>query len=292
MSGSVTEGWESDNTQFHTRHRACVSASTRVPDRLAVLLVEHDSDIARELTDAFVGQPVEVRQCTDPAVALLQVGRTCPDVVLLGPASGRLGAADFLAIIRELDHELPIIVGAGAGAGDLAAQAAELGATAVVRRPYQARELLGLLRSFAPRPDAVELRPMVIDLGRLRVDGAVPQFWLDGRVVALPPQEFVLLRYFAERLGAVLTRAELNRAVWGDKLGVRSNSLTVHIMRLRKRLGDEEHNPKWVKVVRGLGYQFTVPPAADTATGPAGDPTRTVPAQATPSERSPDVHTG
>ncbi|MGH3876549.1 MAG: response regulator transcription factor [Actinophytocola sp.] len=265
-----------------------MAARARTQDRLAVLLVEHDTDIAHELIDAFVGQPVEVHLCTDPAVALLQVGRTCPDAVVLGPASGRLGAAEFLSIVREVDRELPIIVGAGAGSGDLAAQAAELGATAVVQRPYPARRLLGLLRSFAREPDEVELRPMVIDLGRLRIDGAVPQFWLDGRLVQLPPQEFLLLRYFAERVGAVLTRTELNRAVWGDKHGVSSNSLTVHVMRLRKRLGDHDHDPRWIKVIRGLGYQFTVP-SADT---PDDQETRSVPAQATPAKRSPDVHTG
>lgn len=295
MSGTLTEGWDSDNTQFHTRRRACVTSRARTQDRLAVLLVEHDTDIAQQLIAAFVGQPVEVQLCPDPAVALLQVGRTCPDAVVLGPTSARLGAAEFLSIVREVDQDLPIIVGAGAGSGDLAAQAAELGATAVIQRPYPAQRLLGLLRSFAREPDEVELRPMVIDLGRLRVDGAVPQFWLDGRAVPLPPQEFILLRYFAERVGAVLTRTELNRAVWGDKQGVSSNSLTVHVMRLRKRLGDNDHDPQWIKVIRGLGYQFTMPPAAGTtseSTGDSTDLTSGVPAQATPSRRSPDVHTG
>lgn len=284
MSGKMlTEGWESDNSQFHTRRRACAEARTRVQDRLAVLLVEHDTDVAQQLIESFVGQPVEVLWCRDPAVALLQVGRTCPDAVVLGPASVRLGADEFLSVVRDVDPGLPVVVGAGVGSGDLAARATELGATAVVQRPYAARELLNLLRSFAGDPDEIELRPMVIDLGRLRIDGAEPQFWLDGKQVPLPPQEFILLRYFAERVGAVVSRAALNRAVWGDKLGVRSNSLTVHVMRLRKRLGDDEHDPQWIKVVRGLGYRFTVPPV---------DVTSTVPSQALPSQRSPDVHTG
>lgn len=278
MSGTLTEGWESDNTQFHARRRACLEARGRSADRLAVLLVEHDTDIARELIDAFTGQPVEVRLCTDPATALLQLGRFCPDAVVLGPTSVRLDAAEFLSIVREVDQRLPIIVGAGAGSGEFAARATERGATAVVQRPYAARELLALLRSFAQEPGEVELRPMAIDLGRLRVDGVMPQFSLDGRTVQLPPQEYILLRYFAERPGAVLSRKELNRAVWGDKLGVQSNSLTVHVMRLRKRLGDDEHDPQWIKAVRGLGYQFTVPPADVT--------------NAVPDQRSPDVHTG
>lgn len=275
----LNSGWDSDNSEFHARRRACLEARARRSDRLAVLLVEQDTDIASGLVEALIGQPIEVLRCADAAMALLQVGRMCPDAVVLGPTSARLAATEFLSVVREVDPDLPIVVGAGAGSADLAAQATELGATAVVRRPYAARELLAMLRSFAPHPDDVELRPMVIDMGRLRIDGARPQFWLDGQPQQLPPQEFILLRYFAERAGAVLTRNELNRAVWGDKLGVRSNSLTVHVMRLRKRLGDDEHDPQWIRAVRGLGYQFTVPEA---------DVTSDVPPQAT---RSPDVHT-
>jgi DNA-binding response OmpR family regulator len=277
----LTGGWEADTSQFQARRRACLAGGSRTRDRLAVLLVEPDTDIAHQLAEALAGQPVELLHCADPAAALLHIGRLCPDAVVLGPTELGLKAADVLEVVRRYDEHLPIIVGAGAGSGDLAAQATELGATAVVHRPYRARDLLALLHSLAPRPDDVELRPMAIDLGRLRVDGAAPRFWLDGELVTLPPQEFLLLRYFAERVDAVLTRKELNRAVWGDKLGVRSNSLTVHIMRLRKRLGDDEHNPQWIKAVRGLGYQFTVPPAGLTSE---------VPSQATPSQRSPDVH--
>jgi DNA-binding response OmpR family regulator len=264
-------GWESDNSQFHLRTRACMGARGGAQDRLAVLLVEHDEGVAREFGAALVGQPVEVRRCADPAEALLIVGRTCPDVVVLGPATGRLGAGDFLAVLRSLDPDLPLVVGVGPGSAELAVHAAELGVAAVVPRPYRTRELLTLLRSLARRPDQLNLRPMAIDLGRLRIDGAMPQCQLDGQTISLPPMEFLLLRYFAERIGAVLTRQELTDAVWGDRPSAANKSLTVHIMRLRKRLGDSERDPQWIRTVRGLGYQFTVPTRRDTGTA-SGQP--------------------
>ncbi len=266
MRGSLVPAWESGNSQFHVRRRACLAAAReRVPDRLAVLVIDHDDDIVRELTTALAGQPIEVRTCADPAEALLIVGRTWPDAVVLGPATGRLSPVDFLAIVRADDPDVPIIVGAGAGSSDLAAQATELGATMVVPRPYRPAQLLALLRSVAPQPDHVELRPMGIDLGRLRIDGAAPQMWLDGTNVDLPPLEWLLLRYFAERTGSVLSRRELLGGVWGNRNPPgKSNTLTVHIMRLRKRLGDNEHDPQWIKAIRGLGYQFLVPEPAAT----------------------------
>lgn len=259
MSDTLAQHWESDNSQFHVRQRAVLAGRTAAPDRLAVLLVESDTDIAHDIIGALAGQPVEMRLCTDPAEALLLVGRACPDVVVLGPATGLLGAVEFLSLVRAAETWLPVVVGAGAGAGDFAARAAELGVAAVVPRPYRPRELLGLLRSLAPRPDCLELRPLTIDLGRLRIDGAAPQFWLDGRAVSLPPMEYLLLRYLAQRVGAVASRRELITAVWGERAKERSNTLTVHIVRLRKRLGDDDQHPVWIKAVRGLGYQFTVP---------------------------------
>jgi DNA-binding response OmpR family regulator len=270
----LNDDWQGDDA--HARRRAVLGVRARSEDRMLVLLVEHDTDVAHQLIESFAGQPVGLLHCADAATGLLHVGRMCPDAVVIGPMPSGLPTTEFLAVVHHYDEDLPIIVGAGAGSGELAAEATELGATAVVRRPYPAQRLLALLHSLAPEPGEVELRPMAIDLGRLRVDGVVPQCWLDGRLIQLPPQEFILLRYLADRVGAVLTRKELNRAVWGDKLGVQSNSLTVHIARLRKRLDDNEHDPQWIKAIRGLGYQFTVPATSD------------VPAQAT---RSPDVHT-
>lgn len=260
MQRSLLPAWESDNNSlFHIRRRICLASRDHMVDRLAVLLVDHDTDIVHELITALAGQPVEVRVCPDPAEALLILGRTCPDVVVLGPAAGRLDPLDFLAIAHQDDPTVPIVVGASAGSGDFAARATDLGATMVVPRPYRAAQLLALLRSVAPQPDQVELRPLTIDLGRLRIDGAVPQMWLDGRQIDLPPMEFLLLRYFAERAGSVITRREIFRDVWNDRPKARSNTLTVHIVRLRKRLGDDEHNPQWIKAIRGLGYQFLVP---------------------------------
>lgn len=260
MARDLTQRRESDNdTRFHCRRRACMDGRIGRQGRLAVLLVENDTDIAQQVVQAFDGQPVEVHLCDDPAAALLEVGRTCPDAVVLGPTTVRLGPLEFLSIVREYDADLPVFVGAGAGSGDVAAQATELGATAVIRRPHQTGELLRILHSFAVRADDVELRPLAIDLGRLRIDGSMPRFWLDGREIHLPLQEYILLRYLAERVELVLSRAEIIRAVWGDKLSVRSNSLTVHVVRLRKRLGDDEHDPQWIKAIRGLGYRFAVP---------------------------------
>lgn len=226
--------------------------------RLTVLVVEQSQDVVRGLVEAVAGQPIVLETCDDAAGALLRLGRARPDVVILGPVAGRLDPLDFIKIALSDDPGLPILAGAGGDSPEFAAGAAAAGATAVIQRPYRVVELLALLQSLAPRVRNLRLRPPPIDLGRLRVDGASPQAWVDGKQVSVPPMEFVLLRYFAERVDQVISRAELVEAVWGENQHANSNTLTVHIMRLRKRIGGDR-GADWIRAVRGLGYQFTVP---------------------------------
>lgn len=245
MSGSVAEGERPGD------------AGAR-PDRLTVLVVEQQHDIVRNLLDAVAGQPITLAICADAAEALLVLGRTSPDAVLVGPVHGSLDPIEFIRVVRSDDPDMAVLAGAGSDAAEFAAGASTAGATAVIPRPYRVDQLLALLRSLTPRAANLRLRPQPIDLGRLRIDGAIPQAWVDGTLVSIPPIEFLLLRSLGERVGHVVTRAELVDAVWGGAQPASSNTLTVHVMRLRKRLG-EHIDAEWIRSVRGIGYQLTVP---------------------------------
>jgi DNA-binding response OmpR family regulator len=207
---------------------------------------------------ALTGQPVEIESTDNPATGLILVGRVCPDIVLLGPVSGPVDVIGFLEVVRRAEPDLPVVVGIGPGNSALAGQAALLGA-AVLAHPYRIDALLRLVTSLVRREHPLDVHPPDLDLGRLRIDGAAPRMWLDGTEERLPMREYLLLRYLAERSGAVVARKDIIRAIWGTD-GVRgSNTLTVHVMRLRKKLHDDETDPRWIQVIRGVGYQFTVP---------------------------------
>ncbi len=249
----------SESVRHHPARRAGRSAHHKVQLRISVLVVDHGQEVD-DLLAAAAGQPFDFHVCTDAAEALLHFGKLCPDVVLLGPDAGRLDPIELLTIVRTDDPQEPIVVGADPCCSAFTSRASDAGASAVVPRPYQVRELLALINSLVPVPNQVGLRPMVLDLGRLRVDGALPQMWLDGRQIELPYTEFLILRFFAERPGELVTRQELLDAVWGKGVTVRSNTLNVHMMRLRRRLGSDKHGPQWFRMIRGVGYQFKVPP--------------------------------
>lgn len=228
-----------------------------MPDRVAVLMID-TAETAYTVRTALAGQPVEIESTDDPATGLLLVGRTCPDIVLLGPVSGPVDGLGFLETVHAVEPELPVIVGVGADEPTLAGKAALLGA-AVLAHPYRIEPLLRLVSSLVVRTHPVEIHPLSLNLGRLRIDGAAPRMWLDGAETRLPMREYLLLRYLADRAGAVVARKEIVRAIWGVDAARASNTLSVHIMRLRRRLLDDDSDPQWIQVIRGVGYQFTVP---------------------------------
>ncbi len=96
------------------------------------------------------------------------------------------------------------------------------------------------------------------------MDPATFEVSLDGRTVALPLKEFRLLYFFMSHAERTVTREQLLAAVWGGISDDTSNTLTVHIKRLRRRLALDGDRAPMIVTVRGLGYRFV--PAQATAT--------------------------
>lgn len=256
---SVGARVQSIQGQENAGSRGAQTVGLRSSARLLVLLVGDRSESAR-LHEAWVGQAIDLEDCPSLAVALVRVGQSTPDMVVIGGAAGLLSPVDFLLALRQVDAETPVIVGLDDGCAQLGSEALSAGATAVVRRPFSAESVLRLLDSSV-RDGSFHLRPRPIDLGRLRVDGAATRIWLDGVEMLIPAMEYLLLRYLAERHGEIVPRSELLAAGWGHRVSVPNNHLNVHLARIRRRF-PSDGVVDWLRPVRGIGYQLLVPQAA------------------------------
>ena len=178
---------------------------------------------------------------------------------IIGGKSGKANSPDSDIQLAQPKHDsnvdldAPLVSEDQAGGSDVLAA----GATAVVRRPFSPGAMLRLLDSSLPADGSFRVRPLPIDLGRLRVDGVAPRIWVDGVEQLIPAMEYVLVRYLAERHGEIVTREELVSAGWGERATVPSNSLSVHLARLRRRFPPDAGDD-WIRPVRGIGYQFIV----------------------------------
>ncbi|MDB1088089.1 response regulator transcription factor [Streptomyces sp. ACA25] len=222
-----------------------------------VLLAEADARIRQGLTAQLAKYQVTVVHCADGAVALLEAGLRQPDVLLV---SADLPVLDGTTVLRLVRHRLSVPVVLGVGPEDTAqvAPALAAGASACVARPYRPREVAQLL-SLADRGVRSWDQPLVC--GPLTLDPSTYEVRMHGMPTArLPLREFQLLHLMMVHAEKVITREHIRAELWGDGAS-RSNTITVHIRRLRERLGDDPHHPEIIQTVRGVGYRL-VPPGS------------------------------
>jgi DNA-binding response OmpR family regulator len=220
-----------------------------------VLIADPDPDRAERLAAELAAHQVTGIVCADGAEALLVAGAEQPDAVL---AAAVLPTVDGATLTRALTARttIPVLVGIGDGDGDAAARALSAGASACVAHPYRLRELLPILRAI--RPGGLGQARPPLEIGGLRLDPSVLEVTLHGRLIRMPLREFRLLELLMAHADRVVSREQIRDVVWGGAPG--SNTITVHVQRLRHRLGDDQDDPKVILTVRGVGYRL-VPPS-------------------------------
>jgi DNA-binding response OmpR family regulator len=233
------------------------SAWNRRRSRFLLLIADPDQDAADELASELARHRVDVEVCSGGADALVAAGTLQPDAVLVAAEPGDLTGAEVVQVLARRTN-IPLLVGIGDGQGDQAGAALASGATACIARPYRLNELIPIMTSI--RPDSTGMLGPPIVCGALRLDPATLDVHLYGRSIRLPLREYELLRFLMIHADRVLTPEEIYRTVWGRSSGRRSNTLAVHIKRLRVRLGDNQEHPHIIKTVRGVGYRL-VPPS-------------------------------
>lgn len=236
-------------------------------DSLFVLIADPDLDRAEQLAGEFAAHRVTAVVCTDGAEALLVVGAEQPDAVL---AAASLPTVDGPTLARAVAARtaIPVFVGIGEADGDAAARALTAGASACVAHPYRLRELLPMLLAIRSA-DAPEPAPP-IECGGLRLDPASLKVTLNGVPIRMPLRELRLLHLLMTHADRVVTREQIRDVVWGGVSG--SNTITVHVQRLRQRLGDDQDDPKLILTIRGVGYRLVPPPAAESTRSRRVDP--------------------
>jgi DNA-binding response OmpR family regulator len=224
-----------------------------------LLIADADTERAAELSAQLAGHQVGTIVCADGAEALVLAGAEHPDAVLATATLPTLGGA---TLVRALSARttIPVVVGIGDGDGPAAAEALTAGAAACVAHPYRLRELLPILRAI--RPDGVSEPRPPLEVGGLRLDPASLEVHFNGQLVRMPMRELRLLELLMVHADRIVTRDQIRDSVWGGVPG--SNTITVHVQRLRQRLGDDQVDPKLILTIRGVGYRL-VPPARTPA---------------------------
>lgn len=220
------------------------------PARRSLVLAEGDPSIASQLMDAAAQIAIDTIWCRDGAEALLTVGAETPDVLVIGAHTDIVDAATITAAVRSRS-DLPILVGAALGEDDLAQRALAAGASAVIARPYD----ITAIAPFAISANGDGRgEPEVLTAGPIHVDRRGYETRVRGRDVQLTQRELELLAFLIEQRGKVASREEISRAVWGRPS--ETNTVAVHVKRLREKLGIDPEHGEFIRTIRGVGYRL------------------------------------
>ncbi len=232
-----------------------------------ILLVEDEDSIALPLAAALEREGYATRITGSAPEAIALAAELQPDLILLDVM---LSDGSGLDVCREVRREskVPIIMLTARGDETDRVVGLELGADDYVVKPFSARELVARIRAVLRRvPDETASPPTggaepggrEYRVDGLVVDTAMRRVVLDGEELSLTRREFDLLAILVRNAGTVLTREHLIDEVWDTNWFGSTKTLDVHVSSLRRKLGDDAVDSRYLHTVRGVGFRFAAP---------------------------------
>lgn len=134
----------------------------------------------------------------------------------------------------------------------------ELGADDYITKPFSVRELLARVKAVLRRTNTFnEIEENdVYDSQNLRVDFERHEVYVNEKKVDLTLKEFELLQILIKNRGKILKRETLLDKIWGYEYIGETRTVDVHIRYLRKKIEEDDKNPRFIETIRGVGYRF------------------------------------
>jgi two-component system, OmpR family, response regulator len=185
--------------------------------------------------------------------ALWMAQATAYDVIVLDVNLPGLDGFEVLRQLRGDGLRTPVLfLTARDGVGDRVA-GLDVGGDDYLVKPFSFPELLARLRALTRRGSTQ--RPVVLEVGSLRLDPASRRVWRDDVEIELSAKEFTLLEVFMRSPGTVLSRVDLLERGWDMAYETRSNVVDVYVRYLREKI-DRPFGCTSLETVRGVGYRL------------------------------------
>ena len=223
-----------------------------------ILIIEDNEDLAFGLRTALENEGFGVSIASDGAAGLAQATRGGVDLIVLDLMLPAMDGYRVLRALRAGDVDAPVLVLTAKGEEANKVQAFSIGADDYVTKPFGVLELIARVKALLRRANgrSGERLPAVERFGEIEVNPASRTVYRGGRAVSLAPREFELLMALLRRRGAVASRPDLLREVWGYQADVASRTVDIHIAELRRKLEPDAEAPRHLITVRKVGYRL------------------------------------
>lgn len=216
---------------------------------MRILLLEDQPVLSEAIASHLTskGFSVDVAGSIRQADAALSVGQFDAAFFDLSLPDGD-GVA-LLTRLRQQDNKLPVIIMTARDRISDRIRGLEAGADDYVVKPFDLNEMVArlqaVLRRYSGNPNPV------LRIGRFEIDQTGYRLLIDGKDIQLTAKEWAVLAKLVAKVGALVSKEQLEEALYNFNDEVGSNTLEVYVSRLRKKLGKET-----IETVRGMGYRW------------------------------------
>ncbi len=220
-----------------------------------VLVIDDEKDLIELVRYNLEKEGFRVLSALDGESGISIVTEEAPDVIIVDLMLPGIDGLDVCRRLRasERTAHIPVIMLTAKSAESDRVVGLELGADDYVTKPFSPRELAARVKAVLRRASPRHPRQELLRRGELVVDPERHEVSCSGLPVSLTATEYRLLMLLAARPGRVFSRDEIIDATLGRDVTVLGRTVDVHVVSLRKKLGN---CGKWIETVRGFGYRF------------------------------------
>ena len=226
-----------------------------------VLVVEDDKEIREGVEIYLKSQGYQVYQAADGVEGLEVIEREEIHLAIVDVMMPRMDGIQMTIRLRE-KYDFPVIFLSAKSEEVDKIMGLNMGADDYVTKPFTPMELLARVNSqlrryrrFMERLKDNEKHANIHTIGGLEINEDTMEVTVDGEAVKLTPTEYKILLLLMKNPGRIFSAEEIYERVWNER-AVNTDTIMVHVRNIREKIEIDPKNPKYLKVVWGIGYKI------------------------------------
>lgn len=230
--------------------------------RYCILVVEDDKEIRAGIEIYLRNQGYDVFQAANGAEGMKIVEKEEIHLAILDIMMPVMDGVTMLMKLRSLNYEFPVIMLSAKSEEVDKIMGLNMGADDYVTKPFTPLELLARvnshLRRYSKYLHALNEeggKDHIYTIGGLELNEDAVEVRVDGEPVKLTPMEFKIVQLLIKNPGRVFSADEIYERIWNEK-AINTDTIMVHVRNIREKIEIDPKNPKYLKVVWGVGYKI------------------------------------
>jgi DNA-binding response OmpR family regulator len=220
---------------------------------MRLLLVEDEIEIQRFLERALLEAGFDVDAVGSAKSAMKCVAKAAYDAFIIDLGLPDQDGIDLILSMRRVGVKAPVLILSARRSVDDRVKGLEQGGDDYLTKPFALAELIARVRNLLKRDTSPEKNRTTLRIDDLELDLMRREATRAGKPIRLTSQEFILLEFLCRNAGKVVTRSMILETVWGIHFEPKTNTLDVHMSRLRAKLDGASQQPL-IETLRGKGY--------------------------------------